>query len=149
MPNALSILVIRVFATVSLLLIASAASAQYEKPYEPARGTQERKDLMNAIRPLVEARVYPPVEFVIDRLRVSGNWAFAIVSPQRPGGKPIDLSATALRQQAEYMDGITTYALLVRAYGRWNIVDYAIGPTDVFWSGDPLYEQLTPGLVPR
>lgn len=86
---------------------------------------------------------------MIDRLRVSGNWAFAIVSPQRPGGKPIDLSASVFRGQADYMDGIRTYALLVRAYGRWNIVDYAIGPTDVFWSGDPLYEQLTPGLLPR
>lgn len=151
-PDMLKALFVRMFralAAVSLLLLVSAAHAQAEKPYEPARGTQERKDLMNAIRPLVEARVSPPVEFVINRLRVSGNWAFAIVSPQRPGGRPIDLSRSALREQAEYMDGITTYALLVRAYGRWNIVDYAIGPTDVFWSGDPLYEQLTPGLVPR
>eukprot|EP00873_Tetraselmis_striata_P005792 jgi/Tetstr1/426056/TSEL_001611.t1 len=119
MPKALFVRMIRALAAVSLLLLVSAAHAQAEKPYEPARGTQERKDLMNAIRPL------------------------------RPGGKPIDLSATALREQADYMDGITTYALLVRAYGRWNIVDYAIGPTDVFWSGDPLYDQLTPGLVPR
>lgn len=149
MPTSLFNRIIPAIAAVTFLLLTVSAHAQAQTAYEPARGTQERKDLMNAIRPLVEARVAPPVEFVIDRLRVSGNWAFAIVSPQRPGGTPIDMSRTALREQAEYMDNITTYALLMRAYGRWNIVDYAIGPTDVFWYGDPLYNQLPPGLVPR
>ncbi|WP_349357508.1 hypothetical protein [Stappia sp.] len=131
---------------VTLTVPLSGAHAQ--PAYEPARGTQERKDLMNAIRPLVEVRVGAPVEFVVDRLRVSEGWAFAIVSPQRPGGVPIDLSRTLLRDQAEVMDTITTYVLLRQAYGRWNVVDYAIGPTDVFWYGDPVYSQLPPGLVP-
>ncbi|MCA1299964.1 hypothetical protein [Stappia indica] len=132
----------------ALLLLGTATFAH--AAYEPPRGSKERKDLMNAIRPLIETRVGAPVEFVVNRLRVSGPWAFAIVSPQRPGGRPIDLSRTLMRDRAEYMDGgLRTYVLLTKAYNRWNIVDYAIGPTDVFWYGDPLYSQLPAGLVPQ
>ncbi|MBL6431484.1 MAG: hypothetical protein HPM95_11240 [Alphaproteobacteria bacterium] len=119
------------------------------KTLRTGTGKQERKDLMNAIRPLVEARVYPPVEFVIDRLRVSGNWASP--SSRRNGREANRLTCREQRcaSRRTIWTGSPPMPCFVRAYGRWNIVDYAIGPTDVFWSGDPLYDQLTPGLVPR
>jgi hypothetical protein len=137
-------------AALAMLLVAAATSggALAQRAYEPGRGTAERSELMNAIRPLVEARVGPPVEFVVDRLRVAGDWAFAIVQPQRPGGGAIDMYATVYRDQVDYMDGLGTYVLLRHAHGRWNVVDFAVGPTDVFWDGDPLYLQLPRGLLP-
>ncbi len=130
-----------------LALCASPALAQSAR--EPARGSAERSAIMDAIRPLVEVRVGAPVEFVVDRLKVAGPWAFAIVNPQRPGGGAIDLATTTFAENAEYMDGLTTYVLLYQAYDRWNVVDQAIGPTDAFWYGDPLYERLPAGLVPN
>ncbi len=104
-------------AALAMLLVAAATSggALAQRAYEPARGTAERAELMDAIRPLVEARVGPPVEFVVDRLRVAGDWAFAIVQPQRPGGGAIDMYATVYRNQMDFMDGLGTYVLLRHA----------------------------------
>lgn len=128
--------------------MASTSPAHAQAVYEPARGTAERKQILNAIRPMMEARLGPPVEFVVDWMRSGNGWAFVQVSPQRPGGGRIDLSRTTYAMQAEYMDGVSTFALLRYQYDRWNLIDYAVGPTDVFWQGDPLYAQLPPGLVP-
>jgi hypothetical protein len=131
-----------------LSVLAGGSGALAQGAYEPGRGTTERAELMNTIRPLVEVRVGPPVEFVIERLQVSGGWAFAIVAPQRPGGEAIDMARTVYREQVDYMDGLQTYVLMHQAYGRWNVVDFAVGPTDVFWDGDPLYSQVPHGLLP-
>lgn len=132
----------------SIATTTSILPAHAQSVYEPARGTAERKQILNAIRPMMEARLGPPVEFVVDWMRSGNGWAFVQVSPQRPGGGRIDLSRTTYAMQAEYMDGVSTFALLRYQYDRWNLIDYAVGPTDVFWQGDPLYAQLPPGLVP-
>lgn len=146
MPFRLPALARLAAAVLTLLALALPAAAQGAR--EPARGTPERAALMDAIRPLVEVRVGAPVEFVVVRLRVAGDWAFAILDPQRPGGGQIDPARTIYGEDAEYIDGLRTYALLVQANGRWNIVDYAVGPTDAFWDGNPLYRQIPQGLLP-
>jgi|GEM_PF-481795 len=122
--------------------------AQAQALHEPARGTAERSQILDAVRPLMEARLGAPVEFVVSWLRSGSGWAFAGLAPQRPGGEPINLRDTVFAGQAEYMDGLQTYALLRFQNSRWNIIDFAIGPTDVFWQGDPLYGQLPLGLTP-
>lgn len=130
------------------LAIVTSLSALAQAVHEPARGTPERSEILNAVRPMLEARVGQPVEFVVDWMRSGNGWAFVQLSPQRPGGAPIDLSRTTYASQAEYMDGVFTVALLRFQYNRWNLIDFAVGPTDVFWHGDPLYAQMPPGLVP-
>lgn len=134
--------------TLLVLSFLLAVSTHAQTAYEPARGSAERKAVLNTIRPLIEARLNPPVEFVVDWMKVAGGWAFVSLAPQRPGGGRIDLRQTMYREQIDYMDGAQTYALMKFQYDRWNIVDYAIGPTDVFWHGDPLYRTLPPGLTP-
>ncbi|WP_439530799.1 hypothetical protein [Pannonibacter sp.] len=117
--------------------------------YEPPRGSAERAAINDAVRPMMEARLGAPVEFVVERMQVANGWAFVILLPQRPGGKAIDLSQTMLADLAEISGDASLYALLREANGRWNIIDFAIGPTDAFWYGQPLYEQLPAGLVPQ
>lgn len=114
--------------------------------YSPKRGTSERKLVLNAIRPLVEARVGAPVEFVVDRLRIYQDWAFVVANPQRPGGGQIDPNDPNYHL-SEFQDGLHTYVLLQYAYSRWNVIDYAIGPTDAFWDGDPLYAQFPRNFI--
>ncbi|WP_208978053.1 hypothetical protein [Labrenzia sp. 011] len=133
----------------ALLLVAAPVVARAQGVHEPARGTAERSELLNAVRPMVEARLGPPVEFVVNWMRSGHGWAFVQLSPQRPGGGAIDIARTTFANDAEYMGGLVTYALLRHQYGRWNLVDFVIGPTDVFWQGDPLYAQLPPGLTPH
>ncbi|MEP3045967.1 MAG: hypothetical protein ABJL55_07795 [Roseibium sp.] len=132
----------------TIFLSVAAFGALAQPVHEPGRGTAERKAVLDAVRPLLEARLGAPVEFVVDWMQVGGGWAFVGLAPQRPGGAAIDLRQTTYAEQSEWMDGIQTYALLKHQYNRWNIVDYAIGPTDVFWQGDPLYAQLPIGLTP-
>lgn len=116
----------------------SVASAQ--QIYTPERGSIERKAILNAIRPLLEARLGAPVELVVNRMNVYGDWVWLVVDPQRPGGGQIATSGPDFKMWSD-LDGLTTYALMRQAYGRWNLIDYSIGPTDVFWDGDPLYAQ--------
>ncbi|MET1411239.1 hypothetical protein ABVF61_03170 [Roseibium sp. HPY-6] len=131
----------------AFLITGLTVTASAQAVYEPARGTAERSEILNAVRPMLEARVGPPVEFVVNWMRSGSGWAFVVLSPQRPGGGAIDLFQTAFSEQAEYMDGATTFALLRFQYDRWNLIDFAVGPTDAFWHGDPLYARLPPGLV--
>jgi len=129
----------RIVAALAIALIAVPAEAQ--NYYEPARGTQLRADLMDALRPHVEWSLGSPVEFVIRDLRVSGDVAFAQVMPQRPGGGEIDLATTpmVLRDGVSigFIDGVWTQALYVRSGRQWVAVHHAIGATDVWyaWSG--------------
>ncbi|WP_428648209.1 hypothetical protein [Roseibium sp.] len=131
-----------------LFVLALQAGVLAQSVHEPARGTAERTDILNAVRPMLEARVGPPVEFVVNWMRSGNGWAFVQLSPQRPGGGKIDISRTTYADGADYMDGLVTFALLRQQFDRWNLIDFAVGPTDVFWQGDPLYAQLPPGLTP-
>jgi hypothetical protein len=105
----------------ALLALAAAAPA-------PA----ERKAVLDALRPAVEARLGPNVEFVVAHLRIEDGWAFVIADPQRKGGKPIDGWAI-FGEHFDNMDGLRTEAVLRRTKGRWRVVDWGIGATDVWY----------------
>lgn len=108
---------------------------------EPARGTADRKALMDALRPHAEWMLGAPVEFVVYELRRAGNVAFSSVDAQRPGGGEIDISSTpgGLRGELdeEYMDGSTLQALYRKVGNTWVAVHWAIGATDA-WYADPM-----------
>ena len=126
---------------IAALLVASALRADY---VEPARGTETRKALMDALRPHAEWVLGAPVEFVIHDLRLAEGQglpfdvAFAAVHAQRPGGQPIDIRTTPGYARGEldpeFMDG-TTFQALYRKQGKtWVAVHWAVGATDVWYS---------------
>lgn len=108
----------------------------------PAKGSPDRKAMMDALRPHAEWNLDAPVEFVVDELRIDGKLGFAMVRPQRPGGQPIDLAKTpiVLRDGADpaYMDGAAMQALLQKQGTTWVVVHWQMGAMDVWWS-DPQY----------
>ncbi len=113
------------------LLPAAACAAQVTTP---ARGTALRAEILDAVRPRVEAEVGAPVEFVVQEMRVLGPWAFVYLHPQRPGGAPIDWSRTRYSeawQEGMFDDGVS--ALLHRSGGTWLVDAYDLGATDVVW----------------
>jgi len=129
------------FCFVVLLNLASPALAWEE----PARGTQLRADLMDAIRPHMEWNLGAPVEIVVQALRVSGERAFVSAYGQRPGGIAINLSATPMARRGEYWpdvsDGSTIQALLQRSGRTWVAVHHAMGATDVWYSSPEFCAQ--------
>lgn len=54
--------------------------------HTPAPGSKERKAIMDALRPRIEAMVGKKVEFVVARLDVACGYARLLATPQEPGG---------------------------------------------------------------
>lgn len=102
----------------------------------PARGTAQRKAIMNAARTPVSAELGQRVIFVVDTLRTDGEWAYLQAVPHQPNGSPLNWNRTPFAQswQADMMSDIVM-VLLRRRNGSWSVVDHVIGPTDVYWYG--------------
>jgi hypothetical protein len=121
------------FAAAVALVAAAGAAAQVSTP---ARGSALRTAILDAVRPLVEAEVGKPVEFVVNDLRLLGEWAFVDLKPQRPGGGPVEYVYT--RYQAAVDAGAfdnQVVALLRQTPRGWLVYQYALGATDVAWIG--------------
>jgi len=95
----------------------------------PGAGTPQRKAVLDALRPGVEAELgVRPIEFVVEEIRVGGGWAFVRATPQRKGGG-------AIRNPDENMDGVHTEAVLQLSGGRWVVREFGVGSSDVWWVG--------------
>lgn len=142
------IVVIRV---VLLMLCLAGPAMAGEDYHEPARGSAERRALMDAIRPHAEWNLGQPIEFVVYDLRVAVDHAYASLLPQRPGGGQIDIRDTPMMRRGGvdpgFFDGVVMNVLYQRAGDIWVAVHWSIGATDVWWSESELcasYRAVTP-----
>ena len=55
-----------------------------------------------------------------------------MADPQRKGGKPID-GKRVFGEDFENMDGLRVDAVFQLKNGRWKVVDFGIGATDVWY----------------
>jgi hypothetical protein len=111
----------------------------------PAAGSPLRKAILDAVRPMAEAEVGEPVEFVVTDLRVLGEWAFVRAVIQRPGGGEIEYVYTRYQSWVDAgAFGGQVITLLRQTPKGWLIYEYDLGATDVVW--DP-WDELYP--VPR
>lgn len=108
----------------------------------PVAGSAERKAMLDAIRPKVEAELGQPLEFRVRTLRVSGNFGFAVLDPQRPGGGRIVPGETPMGRRMiadmgslDIFDCCHTEAILERTAKGWVVLDYGVGATDVWYDG--------------
>jgi hypothetical protein len=109
-------------------------SVGQEAVFRPEPGSPLRRELMNTLRPMIEEKLYAPIEFRVNELKVSGEWAFAQVMPQRPGGTPVRVRDTPMADMHELIgDDVHTEAILRRVRGSWRVVDYYVGSTDVWY----------------
>lgn len=116
----------------TLLLTAPALAV----PVTPKQGSQERNAVLDALRAPVQRALKKPVVFKVNHLKLQDGWAFMTGVPQRPGGKKLDYRGTAWQEAIRagaFDDWIC--ALLRKRRGKWQVVDYAIGATDVVWDG--------------
>ncbi|MCW3848657.1 hypothetical protein OF829_15585 [Sphingomonas sp. LB-2] len=128
----------------AVVMLAVPAAAQ-------AQTAPQRAELLDALRIVIAKDLGQPVKFVVDDLRVRTDWAFIVAHPQTPAGAPIDFSKTRYAEQQEegVLDGDTIYALLQRRAGKWVVVAFMIGPTDVGWLDWRETYHVPAGVIPQ
>jgi hypothetical protein len=100
----------------------------------PPQGSPLRTQILDALRPRIEADIGGRIVFVVSVIHVANDWAFVQAKPQRSGGAPIDWRATRFRQDFEQdLMSDLVLGLLRRTGGRWTLVTGVVGPTDVVW----------------
>lgn len=94
---------------------AGAPARKSRVAHVPAKGSAERKAILNAYRAVwLKNSNYQGVVFVVDYLKAHGSWAFLRVSPQSPDGK----------NHYESEGG-----LLQKVGGRWRVLERTGGET--------------------
>jgi len=124
------------FVPALVIIVAAAGAASAQEAHTPAPGSAERRGIADALRTPVEKGLKQKVVFKIDHLKVSGDWAFLRGVPQRTDGGKVDYTVTPYRQRIE--DGVFDdwiCALLRKRAGKWQVVKYVIGATDVVYEG--------------
>lgn len=103
-------------AFVFALLFSSAVLAQ-AAPTTPAKGSAERGQIMDVLRERVRRLSGQTTKLRVDTLRVSGDWAWAVVQPLDDNGKPLaggGIAALLTRQGASQEAGWTIADTLCR-----------------------------------
>lgn len=128
------------------LLCASTTVAQHT----PEKGSAERKAITDALRVPIEKKLKQSVVFNIDHLMVQDNWAFMFGAPRKPGGGKLDYSKTSYAEaEAAGMFDDNISALLRKVRGRWRVVRYVIGATDVVYLDWDKQYRAPSGIFPH
>lgn len=116
-----------------ILVLACAAFAQ--KVYTPEKGSAERTVILNALRVRVEKELKQKIVFNVENFNVQGSWAFLSGDPQNSkGGRP-NYKGTEYQEAIDAgMFDNNFFALLRKTGGKWRVVTYAIGCTDVCYA---------------
>jgi hypothetical protein len=94
----------------------------------------EHKAILDAVRLPVTNVLKQPVDFVVEKILVSGPWAFVIATPNGQKGKAIPWqSIPACRGDVSHLVG----ALLRHERSGWKVRALAVCPTDVAWADWP------------
>ncbi len=109
-------------------------SAYAQQILQIGRDSPERKLILDAVRASVERTLGIKVIFVVDRMTVFGEWAFASLRPRYAAGNRIDYRRTLIAKDLDpEQDSDLASALLRRKGAAWTVVGEAFLPTDVYW----------------
>ena len=126
----------------------------------PERGSPERAEILDALRPEAEQTYGSPVEFMVDYIHVSEDRAHVSVTAQRPGGGAIILRETPgfkrgeifLDERGELVSGAPgdAQALLQRTSDGWEVTAWVYHASEA-WQIDHCKEWSTvlPDFCPQ
>jgi hypothetical protein len=103
--------------------------------HTPEKGSPERKAILDTLRAPVEVKLKQKVAFNTDAFNSNGTWAFVNGSLQDSKGSKLNYSKTVYAQaEKEGMFDDNFQALLKKTGGKWKVVKYMIGCTDVCYA---------------
>lgn len=96
----------------------------------------DRKALIDALKPALEKDLRLKPKLVVTHLWTKGGFAFFRGNVKDGKGKDIDFSKTVYRDELKggMFDGDATFALLKKTNGKWKVLAFVIGPTDVAYA---------------
>lgn len=119
---------------------------------EPARGTQLRKDLMDAMRPHATWAFGAPISFVVEDLRAAQDVGFASLRAIRPNGGELGFfdqrPELQLHEEPDFWDGPRFQVLYQRSGNTWVAVHHSLAATDAWWS-DPTFCPIWHPVLPE
>lgn len=120
----------------SLLLAAAFCStAAGQRVLMPDADSPERKAILNALRIPVEADLKQKVVFSVETMSMLGNWAYLDGQPRSPAGGIPNYRGTRYQKAKDAgMFDNSIFALLKKTGGKWSVVRYAIGCTDICYA---------------
>jgi hypothetical protein len=123
---------IKKLAFAATILFALSLSTLAQALHTPAKGSAERTAILSALRVPVEKELEQKVVFSAAYFNVQGNWAYLSGEPQNSTGGQPDYSKTGYKEaiDAQMFDN-NFFALLKKTGGKWKVVTYLIGCTDV------------------
>ena len=101
-----------------------AVAAPQPAAYVVEKSAPERKILLDTARPMVEKWLNPPVTFVVDTIRIAGDYAYLRMTPIRPTGEAIDTARTNLKNKNI---GVLTQIVFKKEGSEWKFVAGNIG----------------------
>lgn len=121
--------------SILLLIVTAAMSAAAQSVYTPEKGSTERKAILDALRVPVERELKQKIVFAANTFNVLGSWTFIFGTMQTPEGGQPDFSRTryAEAQRDGFFDN-NFQALIKKTAGRWTVVKFQIGCTDVCYT---------------
>jgi hypothetical protein len=123
---------------VVMAAVAAATSVRTQAYAQPvvhiARDAPERMAILDVARVPVERRLGIKVVFVVERMTVFGDWAYAAMHPRDAAGNRIDYRRTLFAKEFDPEQDSDFVGVLLRRNGAsWSLVEEAFLPTDVFW----------------
>ena len=124
---------------IGMLAMLAVVPVAIAAPANVGKSDPLRKVLLDAMRPTVEDDVGVPVQFVVQTLRVDGDWAYFAGTPQLKDGQPIDFTQTHYAEAIDegFFDGPFLQVLLEKNNDEWGVIVFDIGATDVVSAGWP------------
>lgn len=121
--------------SILLLIVTAAMSAAAQSVYTPEKGSTERKAILDALRVPVERELKQKIVFAANTFNVLGSWTFIFGTMQTPEGGQPDFSRTryAEAQREGFFDN-NFQALIKKTAGKWIVVKFQIGCTDVCYT---------------
>lgn len=125
------------------LLVVMAVVAAATSIYAPAhaqpvvqtgRVSPERKAILDVARVPVERRLGIKVVFVVERMALFSDWAYAALHPRDAAGNRIDYRRMLFAKDVDPEQDSDFVGVLLRRNGAsWSLVEEAFLQTDVFW----------------
>lgn len=102
----------------------------------PKPGSPDRKAIMDVLRAPIQKAIGKKVIFRVDLIRQSGQWAFMRGAPLQTNGKAMDYKGTKFEEDVKlgmFEDWVC--ALFKKSNGKWKVVNWSLGATDVAFDG--------------